>query len=97
MKASHAAVLLAFVLLGAAAGLGAYTFVYARGWSCLTNDPRACANCHVMNEQVKREWSARLLHVSAGSRAVSRRFASRRQLPVTSTTRKRALPLPCSG
>lgn len=51
MKASHAAVLAACVLLGLAAGLGAYTFVYARGWSYLTNDPRACANCHVMNEQ----------------------------------------------
>ena len=38
-------------LLGAALGLGTYTFVYARGYSYLTNDPRACANCHVMNEQ----------------------------------------------
>jgi cytochrome c nitrite reductase small subunit len=51
MRASHAAVLIAFALLGVAAGLGAYTFVYARGWSYLTDDPRACANCHVMNEQ----------------------------------------------
>lgn len=38
-------------LIGAAVGLGAYTFVYARGSSYLTNDPRACANCHVMSEQ----------------------------------------------
>ncbi len=38
-------------LLGAAAGLGTYTFVYARGASYLTNDPKACANCHVMNDQ----------------------------------------------
>ena len=51
MRASHAAVLVAFVVLGVATGLGAYTFVYARGWSYLTDDPRACANCHVMNEQ----------------------------------------------
>ena len=36
--------------LGLAAGLGAYTFVYARGYSYLTNDPAACANCHVMEE-----------------------------------------------
>ena len=41
----------AVVLLGAALGLGAYTFAYARGWAYLTDDPRACANCHVMNEQ----------------------------------------------
>ncbi len=39
------------VALGLAAGLGAYTFVYARGGSYLTDDPRACANCHVMEEQ----------------------------------------------
>ena len=28
-----------------------YTFAYARGWAYMTDDPRACANCHVMNEQ----------------------------------------------
>lgn len=39
------------VLVGVAAGLGGYTFIYARGYSYLTNDPAACANCHVMNEQ----------------------------------------------
>lgn len=37
--------------LGLAAGVGAYTFLYARGASYLTDDPRACANCHVMEEQ----------------------------------------------
>lgn len=39
------------ILLGAAMGLGAFTFVYAEGHSYLTNDPAACANCHVMEEQ----------------------------------------------
>ena len=29
-------------------GLGIFTFGYARGASYLTNDPQACANCHVM-------------------------------------------------
>jgi len=38
-------------LFGMAAGLGTFTFVYAKGSSYLTNDPAACANCHVMNEQ----------------------------------------------
>ena len=38
------------VLAGVAAGLGLYTFVYAKGGSYLTNDPAACANCHVMRE-----------------------------------------------
>lgn len=41
----------AAVLIGAAAGLGGFTFVYARGESYLTNNPAACANCHVMQEQ----------------------------------------------
>jgi cytochrome c nitrite reductase small subunit len=38
------------VSLGLAAGLGAYTFIYAKGGSYLINDPAVCANCHVMNE-----------------------------------------------
>ena len=38
-------------LAGIALGVGTFTFVYARGDSYLTNDPKACANCHVMNEQ----------------------------------------------
>jgi cytochrome c nitrite reductase small subunit len=44
-----------FVVLGIAVGLlvgvGIYTYVYARGASYLTDDPAACANCHVMTEQ----------------------------------------------
>lgn len=39
------------VTLGAAVGLGFYTFVYAKGASYLTNNPASCANCHIMNEQ----------------------------------------------
>lgn len=39
------------VLIGAAIGLGAYTFAYAQGYSYLLDDPNACANCHVMQEQ----------------------------------------------
>jgi cytochrome c nitrite reductase small subunit len=36
--------------LGAATGLGAFTFIYAKGASYLTTDPAACANCHIMAE-----------------------------------------------
>jgi cytochrome c nitrite reductase small subunit len=43
--------LLAGLTVGVTAGLGAFTFVYAKGGSYLTNDPEACANCHVMREQ----------------------------------------------
>lgn len=28
-----------------------YTFIYAKGASYLTNDPKACVNCHVMQDQ----------------------------------------------
>jgi cytochrome c nitrite reductase small subunit len=41
--------LLFCVLLGLAAGTGVFTFGYAKGASYLTNDPAACANCHVMD------------------------------------------------
>ena len=51
VKASDTLMVIAAGALGAALGLGSYTFAYAKGWAYLTNDPRACANCHVMNEQ----------------------------------------------
>ena len=37
-------------LAGAIAGVGLFTFSYAEGTSYLTNNPEACANCHVMRE-----------------------------------------------
>lgn len=38
------------ILTGLLMGVGGYTFIYAKGASYLTNDPAACANCHVMND-----------------------------------------------
>lgn len=35
---------------GALAGGGAYTFYYAHGASYLSNDPKACVNCHIMRD-----------------------------------------------
>jgi len=37
--------------MGLFIGVGAYTFFYAKGYSYFTNNPNACANCHVMNQQ----------------------------------------------
>ena len=37
-------------ILGSAIGLGAFTFIYAKGASYHGNDPATCANCHVMRE-----------------------------------------------
>lgn len=39
---------------GLVIGVGLYTFVYARGASYLTDDPSACANCHVMSDHFNR-------------------------------------------
>lgn len=36
--------------LGPLLGLGAFTFGYGEGHAYLSNDPRACANCHVMQD-----------------------------------------------
>lgn len=36
------------VALGVLGGIGAFTFGYGEGWAYLSNDPAACANCHVM-------------------------------------------------
>ena len=56
--------LTAAVLVGLAIGIGGYTFVYAKGYSYLTNDPAACANCHIMRD-----------HYSAWTRASHRAVA----------------------
>lgn len=37
-------------ILGLAAGIGLFTFSYAGGLSYLSNDPKACLNCHVMRD-----------------------------------------------
>jgi cytochrome c nitrite reductase small subunit len=51
MKLGRTALVVSAVLLGIVFGLGLYTFWYAKGHSYLTDDPAACANCHVMREQ----------------------------------------------
>jgi cytochrome c nitrite reductase small subunit len=39
------------VALGLAVGVGTYTFVYARGYSYMTDNAEACVNCHIMQDQ----------------------------------------------
>jgi len=51
MRAETLGGLILGVAVGLAFGVGAFTFVYAKGGSYLTDDPAACANCHVMQEQ----------------------------------------------
>jgi cytochrome c nitrite reductase small subunit len=38
------------LLLGGIIGLGGFTFSYAQGFAYLSDDPKACANCHVMRD-----------------------------------------------
>src|SRR3989338_8755072 len=38
------------VSAGLLLGIGAFTFHYDKGTSYLSNDPKACINCHVMQE-----------------------------------------------
>ena len=56
MRAENLLVVLIVLVVGVLAGLGSYTFVYARGYSYLSDDPQACLNCHVMRDNY-RSWS----------------------------------------
>lgn len=50
--------------LGLAVGVGAYTFIYAKGYSYMSNNPGNCANCHIMNEQYD-GWQKASHHTAA--------------------------------
>lgn len=39
------------VCMGIVLGIGSATFFYARGYSYLLDDPSACNNCHIMDNQ----------------------------------------------
>jgi cytochrome c nitrite reductase small subunit len=56
--------LLLAVALGGLAGVGGYTFSYAKGLSYLSTDPRACVNCHIMQREYD-GWQKASHHVSA--------------------------------
>lgn len=49
-RSTLAGVLLA-TIVGVFVGVSAVTFRYAEGLSYLSNDPKACVNCHIMREQ----------------------------------------------
>ena len=57
--------LVAVAVTGALVGLGAFTFEYGEGLSYFSTDPRACKNCHVMNDQYA-SWSRGPHHAVAG-------------------------------
>ncbi len=45
-------------------GIGLYLFIYAKGYSYLTNDPQTCMNCHVMRDQFS-SWNKASHHTIA--------------------------------
>ena len=44
--------ILSAVLIGIPLGLGLFTFRYAEGLSYFSSDPNACANCHIMRDEL---------------------------------------------
>jgi cytochrome c nitrite reductase small subunit len=52
-------------VVGAFGGAAAYTVHYASATSYLSDDPRACINCHIMNDQFN-SWSSSSHHARAG-------------------------------
>lgn len=50
---------------GVLAGVAGFTFHYAAGLSYLSNDPKACVNCHIMNDQFD-AWRKGPHHAVAG-------------------------------
>ena len=56
--------IIAAATMGVASAVGGYTFIYAQGYSYMTNDPRACANCHVMEDHYS-AWTKSSHHAVA--------------------------------
>ncbi|MFO7567128.1 MAG: cytochrome c nitrite reductase small subunit [Enhygromyxa sp.] len=50
--------------LGVVAGVGLFTFWYAEGVSYFSDDPAACANCHVMDDHYE-DWQRGSHHAVA--------------------------------
>lgn len=50
--------------LGVTGGIGAFTFRYAEGFSYFKTDPRACANCHIMQSHYD-SWQKASHHTTA--------------------------------
>ncbi len=51
-------------LVGVFLGLSGFTFHYAEGLSYLSNDPKACVNCHVMRDNYD-SWQKGSHHAAA--------------------------------
>jgi len=61
---SRKTLVVAAVVSGVFLGLGLFTFIYAEGFSYFTTDPKACANCHIMNSEYD-SWVKSSHHIVA--------------------------------
>ena len=52
------------VLAGVLLGVGGYTFLYAEGFSYMSDDPEVCINCHIMQPQYE-SWQKSSHHAVA--------------------------------
>jgi cytochrome c nitrite reductase small subunit len=52
------------LVVGMLLGIGAYTFQFAKGLAYLSNQPEACANCHIMNDHLD-SWMKSSHHTRA--------------------------------
>ena len=57
-------IMFSIMMILLAIGVGGFTFIYGKGYSYLSNDPAACANCHVMQDHL-RAWQASSHHAVA--------------------------------
>jgi cytochrome c nitrite reductase small subunit len=65
LAGSTVLLVLVAVLIGIAAGVGAFTMVYAEGLSYMSSEPKVCANCHIMQPQYD-SWQKSSHHAVAG-------------------------------
>jgi cytochrome c nitrite reductase small subunit len=70
--------LAAAVLVGTLAGLAVFTFGYGEGHAYLSDDPSACANCHIMQPQYD-SWlgSSHSAHATCNDCHLPHSFVSR--------------------
>ena len=52
------------IVLGLFVGMGLYTFTYGQGFSYLSSDPKACVNCHIMQDEYD-SWQKGTHHTAA--------------------------------
>jgi cytochrome c nitrite reductase small subunit len=53
------------LFFGAGLGIGLFTFYYAEGFSYMSDDPKVCVNCHIMQPQYD-SWQKSSHHTVAG-------------------------------